>query len=54
MGPKKASESGQVEKKVRTTIEMKKKIIQKHENSISVSYLALQYDLAKSSMNINS
>jgi len=51
MGPKKASESVKAKRKiVRTTIEVKKEIIRKHENGVCVSDLALQFGLAKSSI----
>ena len=46
MGPKKASER----KIVRTTIEVKKEIIRKHENGVRVTDLASRFDLAKSSI----
>ena len=48
MGPKKANESIKVNRNiVRTTIEVKKEIIHKHENGVCIMDLALQFSLAK-------
>jgi hypothetical protein len=48
MGPKKDSDRSKAKRKVvRTTIEVKKEIISKHENGVLVSDLAMQFDMAK-------
>ncbi|XP_068250408.1 uncharacterized protein gogo [Palaemon carinicauda] len=50
MGPKKISDKGKDKrKKARTTIELKE-IIAKYKNGVRVSELALQYDMAKSTI----
>lgn len=52
MAPKKASSNTGNEKRkvVRTTIELKKEIIAKHENGVRVSDLAKQYGMPKSTV----
>jgi hypothetical protein len=48
MGPKKDSDRRKEKRKVvRTTIEVKKEIISKHENGVRVSDLAMQFGMAK-------
>jgi hypothetical protein len=48
MGPKKGSDRSKARRKVvRTTIEVKKEIISKHENGVRVSDLAMQFGMVK-------
>jgi hypothetical protein len=48
MGPEKDSDRSKAKRKVvRTTIEVKKEIISKHENGVRVSDLVMQFGMAK-------
>jgi hypothetical protein len=50
VGPKKDNDSNVKRKMTRITIEVKKEITAKHENSVHVSVLATQFGMAKSTI----
>ncbi|XP_066937240.1 putative CENPB DNA-binding domain-containing protein 1 [Macrobrachium rosenbergii] len=50
MGPKPATADKQKRKTVRTTIELKKEVIEKYERGIRVTDLALEYRLPRSTI----